>query len=65
MEKQKFPTPPDPEKAKHNMAYQYSLGDRGEAGKGFGYVGFVFLESPAVIKETEEFNKYAREGEHP
>lgn len=31
-----------------NLAIQWSQGDRGEANKGFGYLGFDFLESPAV-----------------
>jgi len=43
------PAIPDPAKAAKNMAYQYSDGDMGEAGRGFGYCGFVFLESPAII----------------
>lgn len=33
-----------------NMAAQWTNGDRGERGKGFGYLGFDFLESPSVIK---------------
>lgn len=31
-----------------NMAVQWTNGDRGEAGKGFGYIGFDFLESPIL-----------------
>ncbi|MBI3258716.1 MAG: hypothetical protein HYZ54_04460 [Ignavibacteriae bacterium] len=31
-----------------NLAIQWSGTNRGEAGKGFGYIGFDFLESPAV-----------------
>ncbi|MFN8358479.1 MAG: hypothetical protein U0264_01065 [Candidatus Kapaibacterium sp.] len=31
-----------------NLAVQWSLGTQGERGKGFGYIGFDFLESPAV-----------------
>jgi len=31
-----------------NLCAQWTLGNRGEAGKGFGYLGFDFLESPAV-----------------
>jgi len=31
-----------------NLAFQWTNGDQGEAGKGFGYLGFNFLESPAV-----------------
>ncbi len=33
-----------------NLAFQWSESDRGEAGRGFGYLGFDFLESPAVIR---------------
>lgn len=31
-----------------NLAVQWTNSDRGEAGQGFGYLGFNFLESPAV-----------------
>jgi len=31
-----------------NLAYGWTNGDQGEAGKGFGYIGLSFLESPAV-----------------
>lgn len=31
-----------------NMAVQWTNGDRGEANKGFGYIGFDFLESPIL-----------------
>ena len=31
-----------------NLAVQWTNGDRGEAGQGFGYLGFNFLESPAI-----------------
>jgi hypothetical protein len=31
-----------------NLAVQWTNPDRGEAGQGFGYLGFNFLESPAV-----------------
>ncbi len=31
-----------------NLALQWTNPDRGEAGRGFGYLGFNFLESPAV-----------------
>ncbi|MBK9246850.1 MAG: hypothetical protein IPM69_01740 [Ignavibacteria bacterium] len=31
-----------------NLAVQWSLGTQGERGKGFGYIGFDFLESPAI-----------------
>ncbi len=33
-----------------NLAFQWTNPDQGEAGRGFGYLGFVFLESPAVYK---------------
>jgi hypothetical protein len=33
-----------------NLAYQWTEGDRGEEGNGFGYLGFDFLESPAVVQ---------------
>lgn len=52
---------PDTAKEKHNMAYQWSDGDKGEQGRGFGYVGFVFLESPAIIKEYVDINEYTKE----
>lgn len=32
-----------------NMAVQWSNADRGQAGHGFGYLGFDFLESPAIV----------------
>lgn len=31
-----------------NLALQWTNGEHGEAGRGFGYLGFNFLESPAV-----------------
>ncbi len=31
-----------------NLAVQWSMTDQGEKGQGFGYLGFDFLESPAV-----------------
>ncbi len=34
-----------------NFAVQWSEGNRGENGQGFGYIGFDFLESPAVDEE--------------
>lgn len=37
----------DPE---FNMAYQFTNGEFGEQGQGFGYLGFDFLESPTVIR---------------
>lgn len=36
------------EKGDFNLAVQWSLGTSGEQGRGFGYLGFDFLESPAV-----------------
>ena len=59
MEGKKLPELPDPEKAKKNFAYQWSDGDRGEQGRGFGYVGFVFLESPAVIQDSLDIDEYS------
>lgn len=59
MEGRLLPELPDPEKAKKNFAYQFSDGDMGEQGRGFGYVGFVFLESPAVIHEYEDYDEYS------
>lgn len=32
-----------------NLAFQWTNNNLGEAGRGFGYLGFDFLESPAVI----------------
>ncbi|MCL2040006.1 MAG: hypothetical protein FWG85_06220 [Bacteroidetes bacterium] len=58
------PTQPDPDKAAHNMAYQYSQGTAGEAGRGFGYCGFVFLESPSTIQPTIDINQFASPGEN-
>lgn len=37
-----------------NLAFQWSNTDQGELGYGFGYLGFDFLESPAVIKVIDE-----------
>ena len=34
-----------------NLAVQWTNPDRGEAGQGFGYLGFNFLESPAIDAE--------------
>ena len=34
-----------------NLAVQWTNVDRGEAGQGFGYLGFNFLESPAIDAE--------------
>jgi hypothetical protein len=36
-----------------NLAFQWTNTDRGERGQGFGYLGFTFLESPAVIKHYD------------
>ena len=59
MEGIQYPDKPDVEKAKKNFAYQFSDGDRGEQGRGFGYVGFVFLESPAVIQDSLDIDEYS------
>lgn len=37
-----------------NLAYQWTLNTRGEDGKGFGYLGYDFLESPSVHKREGE-----------
>ncbi len=34
-----------------NLAVQWTDGNQGEAGQGFGYIGFDFLESPIVNKD--------------
>jgi hypothetical protein len=45
-----------------NLAVQWTNGNRGESGRGFGYLGFNFLESPAVDangfirKDKRQFN---------
>lgn len=36
-----------------NLALQWTGVDRGERGRGFGYLGLDFLESPAVIKHYD------------
>lgn len=41
-----------------NLAVQWTNGDRGETGQGFGYLGFNFLESPAV--DAESFIRHDR-----
>ncbi|GAB5466608.1 MAG: hypothetical protein Kapaf2KO_20440 [Candidatus Kapaibacteriales bacterium] len=41
------------EDSTYNMAFQWTDPDRGEGGFGFGYLGFDFLESPAVITRYE------------
>lgn len=33
-----------------NLAYQFTNGEFGEQGQGFGYLGFDFLESPTIIR---------------
>ncbi len=35
-----------------NLAVQWTNGNQGERGRGFGYIGFDFLESPAVDPQT-------------
>jgi hypothetical protein len=37
-----------------NLALQWSMGDQGEKGQGFGYLGFDFLESPAVFRTQSQ-----------
>ncbi|HRP02572.1 MAG TPA: hypothetical protein PLE30_07995 [Candidatus Kapabacteria bacterium] len=46
-----------------NMAIQWSNTDRGERGFGFGYLGFDFLESPAVVKYYDTTYKEIRDDE--
>jgi len=36
-----------------NLAFQWTNTDRGERGQGFGYLGYTFLESPAVIQHYD------------
>ncbi|MCS7177589.1 MAG: hypothetical protein NZ960_08290 [Candidatus Kapabacteria bacterium] len=43
-----------------NLAIQWSNPDQGEAGKGFGYLGMTFLESPAVDPATGFIRKDRR-----
>ncbi len=43
-----------------NLAIQWSNPDQGEAGKGFGYLGMTFLESPAVDPLTGFIRKDKR-----
>jgi hypothetical protein len=45
-----------------NLAYQWSNGEYGEAGRGFGYLGFDFLESPAVFRCEEAFDSTGKFG---
>jgi len=44
-----------------NMALQWTNTDRGERGFGFGYLGFDFLESPAVVKYYDTTYKEIRD----
>ena len=47
-----------------NLAVQWTNPDRGEAGQGFGYLGFNFLESPAIGPlETSLLLNLKRDGE--
>lgn len=39
-----------------NLAFQWTNPDEGEGGKGFGYLGFDFLESPATIKAWSDWD---------
>lgn len=43
-----------------NLAIQWSNPDQGEGGKGFGYLGMTFLESPAVDPATGFIRKDKR-----
>jgi hypothetical protein len=43
-----------------NLALQWSNPDQGEAGRGFGYIGMNFLESPAVDPATGFIRKDKR-----
>jgi hypothetical protein len=53
-----------------NLAVQWSDGNKGESGQGFGYIGFDFLESPAVdaqsfIRKDKRFYEgYEQRGLH-
>lgn len=40
-----------------NLAYQWSGSNYGEKDKGFGYLGFDFLESPAVFQKRDTIEK--------
>ncbi len=44
-----------------NLALQWTNTDRGERGFGFGYLGFDFLESPAVVKYYDTTLKEIRD----
>ncbi len=50
-----------------NLAYQWTNGDAGETGKGFGYIGFDFMESPIVDENgfvvSRLANRLPKEGE--
>jgi len=50
-----------------NLAYQWTNGDLGEEGKGFGYIGFDFMESPVVDENgfivSRLANRLPKEGE--
>ena len=50
-----------------NLAYQWTNGDLGEEGKGFGYIGFDFMESPIVDENgfivSRFANRLPKEGE--
>lgn len=37
-----------------NLAFQWTMNNQGEDGKGFGYLGYDFLESPSVHKAVGE-----------
>lgn len=39
-----------------NLAIQWTDGNQGEAGQGFGYIGFDFLESP-IVNENKRIEK--------
>lgn len=48
-----------------NLAFQWTMNTQGEDGKGFGYLGYDFLESPAVysavdFEDVEENGKMVR-----
>lgn len=53
-----------------NLAYQWTEGDQGESGMGFGYAGVAFLETPAVDetgflrKEKSVFELEEQQGLH-
>lgn len=47
-----------------DLAVQWTLGTQGERGKGFGYIGFDFLESPAVDPRTGAIRKDKKSYDH-